>query len=180
MTKGGKLIEGIFVGETINTPSMLCVEDYLDALTWAKSSAGSSADRARRRQFKAIQDHASWLRLDRKPRRRSGDALQHLRLPEDSPIRRSPRFPTTSRRPSPRRSSRARQGRRGARHRRLSRCALRARIWCGATVETSDLEALMPWLDWAFETQKAALKAGRLIRLSGRRRPPRLSRIHIH
>ena len=43
MTKGGKLIDGIFVGETINTPSMLCVEDYLDTLNWAKASAASRA-----------------------------------------------------------------------------------------------------------------------------------------
>ena len=65
MTKGGKLIEGIFEGETINTPSMLAVEDYLDALKWAESDGGlEGADRARRRQLAVLADwvaKSDWL-----------------------------------------------------------------------------------------------------------------------
>jgi hypothetical protein len=164
MTKGGKLIEGIFKGETINTPSMLCVEDYLDALTWAKTLGGLKGLIARAdANAKAILT-ASWrLRLDRKPRKvdpatRSNTSVclkivdpAVTALDADAQAALPRRFP-------------ARQGRRGARHRRLSRCAFGPSDLGGATVETSDLEALMPWLDWAFETQKAALKAGRLIR----------------
>jgi phosphoserine aminotransferase len=127
MTKGGKLIEGIFVGETINTPSMLCVEDYLDALTWAKNLGGLKGLIAR---ADANAGSAAPLRggqrLDRKPRQGRGNPLQHFRLPGDC-------------RPGHRRSAcrcagRLRQGdgdparhrRRGARHRRLPRCARRA------------------------------------------------------
>jgi phosphoserine aminotransferase len=156
MTKGGKLIEGIFKGETINTPSMLCVEDYLDALTWAKNARRAQGLIARAdANFKAIQDHVDGQRLARKPRQgRSGDPLQHLGLPEDCRSGHH-RAAADAQAAFAKAIVSARQGRRGARHRRLSRCARRASDLGGATVETSDLEALMPWLDWAFETRKA-------------------------
>ena len=74
MTKGGKINEGIFVGETINTPSMLCVEDYLDTLVWAKSIGGLKAtDRALRRQCQGDRRLGGANALDRLPRQGSGD-----------------------------------------------------------------------------------------------------------
>jgi phosphoserine aminotransferase len=160
MTKGGKLIEGIFKGETINTPSMLCVADYVDALNWAKSLGGLDALIARAdANFKAIQDHADacgWLEnLAIDPATRSNTsvclkivdpAVTALSADEQAAFAKAivsaldkegVAFDIGAYRDAP-------SG---------------LRIWAGATVETSDLEALMPWLDWAFETQKAALKA---------------------
>jgi len=160
MTKGGELIEGIFKGETINTPSMLCVADYIDALKWAKSLGGLDALMARAdANFKAIQDHVeagSWLEnLAVDPATRSNTsvclkivdpAVTALSADEQAAFAKAivsaldkegVAFDIGAYRDAP-------SG---------------LRIWAGATVETSDLEALMPWLDWAFETQKAALKA---------------------
>ena len=151
LTKGGKLIDGIFRGETINTPSMLCVEDWLFALDWAERIGGLDALIARADANAAALDR--WVAergLDRASRRRSGDPLEHLGLP-------------AIRRPLRRDANRARQKaivqlleREGAAY---DIGAYRdappgLRIWCGATVDTADIEALGPWLDWAWEQTK--------------------------
>jgi len=160
MTKGGKLIEGIFKGETINTPSMLAVEDYLDALKWAKSIGGLDALVARADANFGVVDafvaKSPWLgHLAADPATRSNTSVclsivdaDVAALDADGQAafakglaaaldKEGVAFDIGAYRDAP-------PG---------------LRIWCGATVETSDLEALMPWLDWAFSAQKAALKA---------------------
>jgi len=158
LTKGGKLNEGVFAGETINTPSMLCVEDYLDALQWAKSLGGLSATVARSdANAKALSDWVavtSWVgHLARNPNERSNTSVclkvvdpAVVRLSDDDQAafaktlaglleKEGVAYDIAYYRDAP-------PG---------------LRIWCGATVEHSDIQALTPWLDWAFAEVKASL-----------------------
>lgn len=160
MTKGGKLIEGIFKGETINTPSMLCVEDYIDALEWAHSIGGLDGLVARAdANFAAIDafvEKSGWLaNLAVVPETRSNTSVcLSIVDPEVTALDAAGQAAFAK-------GMVSLLGKEGVAqdigHYRDAPPGLR--IWAGATVEASDLEALMPWLDWAFATQKAALKA---------------------
>ena len=158
MTKGGKLIEGLFAGETLNTPSMLCVEDYIDTLQWAKAAGGGRAMRARAdANAKVIADwvtHTPWIEhLPKNPATRSNTSVC-LKLAD----------PAVTKLPAEAQLAFVKQieamlDKEGvaydvANHR---DAPASLRIWCGCTVETSDIEALTPWLDWAFAETKAAL-----------------------
>ncbi|MBB3218666.1 phosphoserine aminotransferase [Ochrobactrum sp. RC6B] len=160
MTKGGKLIEGIFVGETINTPSMLCVEDYLDALKWAKSLGGLDALVARAdANFAVLNDFVErtpWIaNLAVKPETRSNTSVcltivdpEVTALSADEQAAFAKGIVTALDKEGVAYDIGAYRD-----------APSGLRIWAGATVEASDLEALTHWLDWAFATQKAALKA---------------------
>ncbi|VDC27294.1 phosphoserine transaminase [Pseudogemmobacter humi] len=146
MTKGGKLIEGIFQGETINTPSMLCVEDYLVALKWAQSIGGlpaliarSEANAAAIRDFIADKDWIADLAADPATASCTSVCLKFT---------------------DPRITDGAAFAKAVAKRLEKEGVALDAgayrdappglRIWCGATVETADVQALMPWIEYAF------------------------------
>jgi phosphoserine aminotransferase len=158
MTKGGKLIDGIFVGETINTPSMLCVEDYLDALNWAKSIGGLKALIARAdANTKVLSDWVAktpwvaFLAADAAIRSNTSVCLKVV----DPAITALPADAQAA-------FAKALSGaveKEGAGfdlgHYRDAPPGLR--IWCGATVEARDVEALTRWLDWAFAEAKASL-----------------------
>jgi phosphoserine aminotransferase len=160
LTAKGKLIEGVFRGETINTPSMLCVEDAIDSLRWAESVGGLDALIARvEGNLAAVAgwvEHSSWLRfLAEDPATRSCTSIQlsiadpwFTGLPPDA------RFSAV-------RSMTARLESEGAGYDLASHRASPPgiRIWAGATVEQSDVEALLPWLDWAWEQERDAAKA---------------------
>ena len=140
MTKGGKLVEGIFRGETINTPSMLCVADYLDALDWVRSIGGVPGSIAKSEAnlevLSGFVQSRSWahflaqdatqvsntsvcLTLDLEP----DQVKQIVKLLDTEAVA----YDIGAYRDAP-------PG---------------LRIWCGATVEASDLKVLLPWLDWA-------------------------------
>ena len=158
MTKGGKLIEGIFSGETINTPSMLCVEDYLDALKWAKGLGGLDALVARADANAAVVDRfiakSPWIaNLAEDPATRSNTSMcMKIVDPDVTALDEKAQAAFAK-------SIVSLLDEEGVAYDigayRDAPSGLR--IWAGATVETSDMEALMPWLDWAFRTKKAEL-----------------------
>ncbi|MFQ5563695.1 MAG: phosphoserine transaminase [Parvularculaceae bacterium] len=158
LTKGGKLNEGIFEGSTINTPSMLCVEDYIDALKWGSKQGG--LDALIRRADDNLTALSSWVEtrdwvdflcadaafrsntsvclkiveadftaLDEEAQRKFVKRMEALLGAEEAA------FDIGGYRDAP-------PG---------------LRIWCGATVERSDIDALCPWLDWSFEQAKTDL-----------------------
>ena len=157
MTKGGKLVDGIFEGETINTPSMLALEDYLDALTWAENLGGVKALIARADANLGViarwvreSGWADFLAKDQGIRSNTSVCLKivdpwFLSLSDDGQADVAKKVA----------SQLEKEGVA------FDVGAYRAappglRIWCGATVERSDLEALMPWLDWAWSRVRSA------------------------
>ncbi|MCR9057545.1 MAG: phosphoserine aminotransferase, partial [Rhodobacteraceae bacterium] len=158
LTKAGKLIEGVFRGETINTPSMLCVEDYLDALKWADGIGGLSGLRARAdanlrvfADWVAESRWADFLAVDSETRSNTSVCLKVV----------DPDILALD------------DGRQAAFAKAItSRLDLEGvaydigayrdapsglRVWAGATIETDDLNALTTWLDWAYAAEKANL-----------------------
>ena len=153
LTKGGKLIDGIFTGATINTPSMLCVEDYLQALAWAKSVGGlhgliARAD-ANTAAITAFVETHSWLEfLAVDPATRSNTSVC-LKFADD----RITDGATFAKAVAKRLADEGVALDIGA----YRDAPAGLRIWCGGTVETSDIEAMLPWLAWAFEAEIEAL-----------------------
>jgi phosphoserine aminotransferase len=149
LTKGGKLIEGIFKGETINTPSMLCVEDYLLALDWARSVGGlqglvarADANTAAVSDFVAAHDWIDFLATDPATLSNTSVCLKFT----DARISDGAAF------------AKAIAKRLETEEIAFDIGAYRdapagLRIWCGSTVETGDVAALLPWLDWAFQSE---------------------------
>ena len=146
MTKGGKLVEGIFKGATINTPSMLCVADYLDALGWVRSIGGvgkaierSEANLKVIENFVAANDWISFLAQDEDQRSNTSVCLtldadaDQVKAMVKLLDKEGVAYDIGAYRDAP-------PG---------------MRIWCGATVETADVEALMSWLSWAYSTATA-------------------------
>jgi phosphoserine aminotransferase len=160
MTKGGKLNEAIFQGETINTPSMLCVEDYLDTLAWAKSIGGLPALHARAdANAKVVADwvaRTSWIDfLTRDPALRSNTSvclkvvdLAVGRLSAEAQAAFVKGIAATLEQEDVAYDINAYRD-----------APAGLRIWCGATVESNDVAALTLWLDWAYAKAKAALAA---------------------
>jgi phosphoserine aminotransferase len=160
MTKGdGKLDRSIFEGNVINTPSMLCVEDYIDTLKWGRSLGGLKALQARcNASAKALYDWVAktpWIDcLAEDPAARSNTGVC-LKFTD----------PRVAALPGPAQKDFAARlyGKLEKEGVALDCNAYRdapagLRIWCGATVETSDIEALLPWLDWAFAETVAELQ----------------------
>ncbi|MGA2716307.1 MAG: phosphoserine transaminase [Bryobacteraceae bacterium] len=156
MTKGGKLIEGIFQGETINTPSMLCVEDALDGLKWAESIGGLSGLVARSRANLAAMEawvaNSSWAAfLAAAPSTRSNTSIclkivdpAYTVLSEEDQAKHAKSIVSILEKAAAAYDVGA-----------YREAPPGLRVWGGSTVETSDIQTLLPWLDWAYGEVKA-------------------------
>ena len=158
MTKGGKLNAGIFEGETINTPSMLCVEDYLDALNWGKSIGGLKALMARAdANTKALADWKActpWIDFLAKDVSIRSNTSVCLKIVDPAITSLTPDAQSDFTKKLVALVEKENAGFDFA-HYRDAPAGLR--IWCGATVEAKDVELLTQWIDWAFAETKAAL-----------------------
>jgi len=160
LTKGGELIAGVFKGETINTPSMLCVADYEDALDWADSIGGLMGLHARAdANLVALQswvDQTPWVEnLVANPDIRSNTSVC-LKIVDPAVTG----LETTAQKAFTKSLATLLEQEGVAFDINGYRDAPPGlRIWCGATVDTADLDALTPWLDWAFQTSLAAQAA---------------------
>jgi phosphoserine aminotransferase len=158
LTSGGKLISGIFEGETINTPSMLCVEDYIDALEWAQAVGGlqgliarSNANAKAIADFVAEKPFLGFLAKTESTRSNTSVCLSFV-APEIAVL--APDAQAAFAKDVASRLEKEGVG--------LDLGSYRdappgLRIWCGATVETRDVVALMPWIEWAYNEAKSAL-----------------------
>ena len=155
MTKGGKVMQELFEGSTINTPSMLCVQDYLDALSWVESVGGVAGTIARSNANAAV--IAEWVAktpwvdfVARAAETRSNTSVC-LKIVDPDILG----LPPETQAEVPKRIAALLDTKNVAKDIASYRHAPPGlRIWTGATVETSDVEALMPWLDWAFAEVK--------------------------
>ena len=157
LTSGGKLIEGIFQGETINTPSMLCVEDYLDTLNWGAGVGGLSGLMVRSQANLGVledwvskTDWIAFLAEDKAVRSNTSVCLKIVDPWFDA-------LPDEDKAGVPKKMASLLEAEDAAYDINGYRDAPPGlRIWCGATVESDDLMKLTPWLDWAYAEVKGA------------------------
>jgi len=160
LTKGGKLIEGIFKAETINTVSMICIEDAIDAMQWGLKIGGLSAMQARAdANFKVLADWVAktdWVDfLAKKPEQRSNTSVC-LSIVDPDIVALDDEAQAAFAKAIVARLDKLGVGYDFGSYK---DAPAGLRIWAGSTVEAADLAALVPWLDWAFAQEKAALKA---------------------
>ena len=158
MTKGGKLNAGIFEGETINTPSMLCVEDYLDALAWGKSIGGLKALMARAdantRVLADWKARTPWIDFLAKDAATRSNTSVCLKFTDPAITSLTPDLQADF---CKRLVALVEKENAGFDFAYYRDAPAGLRIWCGATVEARDVELLTQWIDWAFAETKAAL-----------------------
>lgn len=159
MTKGGKLIEGLFEGETINTPSLLCVEDYLDALSWGRKIGGLEALMARAdanlAAIEAWVEKTDWVEFLAEDKAIRSNTSVCLKIADEwfTGLDKDVQAQVPKKMAALLEAEGVAYDINGYRD-----APPGLRIWCGATVDDADVKALMPWLDWAYAQVKAQIQ----------------------